>query len=151
MVWKTHIRITKDVVDRLGVRLTGDEYHWLKEGVIAPDKNRDQQVHHYGCEEIISQHLNVARSSFLRNDYNHSLYNLGVALHYIQDSYTTCPSFLPGHQNWEEGIEKSWLVPDAEMVEVIKRDVRNWSHRSHCMSVAQELSKDVQGDITRLG
>ncbi len=126
---------------RLGVRLTNEEYDKLEEGVIAPDKWRDYP-HHYGKSEKIKEYLNKARACYLQNDLPSAYFNLGVALHYIQDSYTTYPSSLPKHQEWEEWIENSYL---GSSFEAIQTTIRNEHTRNRCCWLDQELSRKFQG------
>jgi len=140
MLWKTHIRITKEVMVRLGIHLTNEEFSKLKEGVITPDKGRDYP-HQYGKSEKIKDYLNKARASYLQNDLPSTYFNLGVALHYIQDSYTTYPSSLPKHQEWEEWIENSYL---GSSFEAIQSTVRNEYTRKRCCWLDQEISREFQ-------
>lgn len=144
MKWKTHIRITNEVMGQLGIRLTDEEYSRLKQGVIAPDKWGDYP-HHYGKFNEITNYLSLARSQYLQNDLNSAYYNLGVALHYIQDSYTTYPSFLPKHDEWEEWIEGSYYTHDIQ--EAIRSSVKPLNTADRCSWLAHELSRDVYGRI----
>jgi hypothetical protein len=97
MLWKTHRRITEEVMRKLRIPLTSGEISALKEGVIAPDKWKNYP-HHHGKSNAIKQHLVTARYLFLQGDLLNAYFNLGVALYYIQDSYTSFPSFYPNHQ-----------------------------------------------------
>jgi hypothetical protein len=132
-------------MNRLGVRLTNEEFSKLMEGNIAPDKYfKDDYPHHYGKSSKISQYLLMARSSFLRNDSPNAYYNLGVALHYIQDSFTTGPNFEKEfHDKWEGWIENSDFVSNID--ETIQKTVRNEAERNRCSRIAQELQKEVRG------
>lgn len=153
MKWATHIRITNEVMGRLGMHLSNEEYNQLKEGVIFPDKSRQfphHNPHHYGKDAEISNFLLTSRSQFLQGDLYSAYFNLGIALHYIQDSFTSYPSFLPKHDEWEQWIENSYYVHDLE--DKIQQSVRNPSQRQWCLALAQSLSGDVQGrdDTLRL-
>jgi hypothetical protein len=147
MLWKTHIRITTEVMDRLGVRLTDEELSALKEGIVAPDKWKDFP-HHYGKSHEIREHLNLARSCFLKDDLPAAYSNLGIALHYIQDSFTTYPSFLPKHQEWEEWIEEAHFVTD--IMGAIQDSSMSRPMKERSSHLAQELSREVQGRIHTL-
>ena len=154
MKWITHKRITKEVMNRIGLMpLPRAEYKKLMDGVVAPDKWRDNNPHfphHYGRSNEIQHHLLEARRLFLQNDLPNALFNLGVALHYIQDSYTSYPSFSQiEHGNWEERIENSCLVSDLETT--IQRTVRDVSQRNRCSWRDQELMNEVQGRDNTLG
>jgi hypothetical protein len=144
MLWPTHNRITIAVMDRLGMRLTNEEFSKLMEGIVAPDKYFKDYPHHYGKSAQISQYLLMARSFFLQNDSPNAYYNLGVALHYIQDSFTTGPNFDSDfHTKWEGWIEDSSVVSNVD--EKIQETVRNKSEQNRCSQVARELQKEVQG------
>ncbi len=80
----------------------------------------------------------------LQNDSLNAYYNLGVALHYIQDSFTTGPNFEKEfHEKWEGWIENSDFVSNID--ETIQKTVRNEPEQKRCSRVAQELQKEVGG------
>jgi len=112
------------------------------EGVIAPDIWKDYP-HHYGKSEAIKKNILNARSFFLQNDLLNTYYHLGVALHYIQDSFTTCPSYLDRHHKWEEGIEKCYY--SADLGEIVQKYVDKRDVRKRYLRLAQELSTEAQG------
>jgi hypothetical protein len=147
MLWKTHIRISIEVLRRLGVFLPPDVFDSFKNGIIAPDKWRDFP-HHYGKSEQIKANLLKARKYYLINDQRNAYFHLGVAFHYIQDSYTSMASFYPRHHSWEESIEDCGYVSNVE--ETIQYWLRdNYSERNRCLKLANELSREVQGrDLT---
>ncbi len=143
MLWKTHLRITKEVMRKLRVSLSFAENSFLQEGVIAPDKWKNYP-HHHGKSNEIKHHLVTARCLFLNGDLLNAYYNLGVALHYIQDSYTSFASFYPNHQSWEQQIEDSYFVNDLEGI--ISRVLQNNQYqRDRCLWLAQMLSREIQG------
>lgn len=148
MLWKTHIRITRTVLERLQIQLTSEDFSRLKEGLLSPDKWQNYP-HHYGKDDDIIMFLNLARANFLEDDFSNAYFNLGVALHYIQDSYTTYPSYLPKHEVWEEWIENSALVSDVG--EAIRKTVKNQMVMGRCLWLAQVLSMDVHGRDETLG
>lgn len=146
MKWKTHIRITNEVLRRLGIILNREEYNALKEGVLTPDKRKDfpphQYPHHYGKTEVIKDFIKSARASFLQDDLLTAYNHLGIVLHYVQDSYTTYPSFLEKHEEWEEWIENSYYVSNLE--DAIQNTVRDSSNRRRYSLLAKQLEVDVQ-------
>ena len=147
MLWKTHIRISKEVMYRLRVPLSSAEVSFLREGVVAPDKWRGRyESHHYGRSDEIKRHLMAARRLFLQNDLPNACYNLGIALHYIQDSFVSFPtSFsLPRHQQWEQEIEDSNSVDDLERT-ILYYLVNSEYQRNRCLHFAQVLSGKIQG------
>jgi hypothetical protein len=60
----------------------------FREGIKAPDKWKNFP-HHYGKSEEIKQQIMNSRKCFLHDDYPNTFFNLGVALHYVQDSHTS--------------------------------------------------------------
>ena len=143
MLWKTHIRISFEVLNRLGISLSPEETENFKKGIIAPDKWKDYP-HHHGKSENIKQHLMKSRGFFLKDDLPFAFFHLGVALHYIQDSYTSFASFYPKHQSWEESIECANFTYD--LIKTINYSLRDkeWE-RKRCLGLAVALSKKAQG------
>ena len=88
MLWKTHIRIAYKILSKLGLPNSTSEANQLREGSIAPDKWKDYPHHHWKSESIRT-HILVARKFFLSNNLSKAYFHLGVALHYIQDSFTS--------------------------------------------------------------
>lgn len=147
MKWVTHIRISNEVMDRLGILMNKEERDSLREGVITPDKRRDftphQYPHHYGKADVIGSYINSARARYLQSDLPRAYFDLGIALHYVQDSYTSYPSFLPKHQEWEEWIENNHYAPQME--DAILTTIRNSSQRRWYSSLAKQLEMGAQG------
>jgi hypothetical protein len=143
MLWKTHIRISFEVLNRLGISLSPEETENFKKGIIAPDKWKDYP-HHHGKSENIKQHMMKSRGFFLKDDLPLAFFHLGVALHYIQDSYTSFASFYPKHQSWEESIECANFTYD--LIKTINYSLRDkeWE-RNRCLGLAGALSKKAQG------
>lgn len=120
MLWKTHIKITFEVFRRLGIPLTEKER--VKEGAISPDKwGLPDLPHHYGKERQIRNYLLLSRKYFLRYDLLGAYYYLGVALHYIQDSYVSMASFYPKHHSWEESIDKCVYESNLEKTTLLAK------------------------------
>jgi hypothetical protein len=143
MLWKTHTRITFEVMKQLGIPLSNLEASRLREGVLSPDKWGDYP-HHYKKESEIQTNLLTSRKYLLVDDFPNAYYYLGVALHYIQDSYTSLASFYPGHHSWEESIENCDCVSNLE--ETIHYWLRDNSfERSRCLGLANALALEVQG------
>jgi len=143
MLWKTHLRISFEALRRLEISLTPEVSQRFKDGIIAPDKWKDYP-HHHGKSEKIKLHLMKSRGFFLQNDLSNAFFNLGVALHYIQDSHTSFASFYPKHHSWEESIEYAHFTSDLK--KTINYSLRNkaWE-RERCLRLAEALSKNAQG------
>lgn len=143
MLWKTHLRISFEVLRRIGVSMSSEESLRFKAGVLAPDQWQDYP-HHHGKSEAIRRNVMYARQCYLQDNLLDAFYYLGVALHYIQDSYTSMASFYPKHQSWEQDIEDSNYVYDLK--EKINYYLRNNKYqRDRCLWLVDALSREVQG------
>jgi hypothetical protein len=145
MLWKTHLRISFEVLRKLGIfSLPNEVAQSFKTGIITPDQLKDYP-HHYGKSESIKEHLMRSRGYFLQDDWPNAFFNLGVALHYIQDSYTSMPSDYPEHHhNWEVSIEYANFTSDLK--ETITCSLGNNGYeRDRCLKIANILSEKAQG------
>jgi len=143
MLWKTHIRISFEVLRRLGISLSEEVSQSFKNGILAPDKWKDYP-HHHGKSEKIREHLMKSRGYFLQDEMPNTFFHLGVALHYIQDSYTSMASFYPKHHSWEEDIEYANFTHDLE--KTITYSLKsNWYERDRCLQLANTLSNKAEG------
>jgi hypothetical protein len=143
MLWKTHLRISFEVMRILNISLSDEVAQSFKNGILAPDHWKDYP-HHHGKSEKIKAHLMKSRGCFLQDDFPNAFYNLGVALHYIQDSYTSMASFYPKHDSWEKSIEHAHFTND--LGETIRRSLNgNLYERDRCLQLANILSKEAQG------
>jgi hypothetical protein len=143
MLWKTHIRISFEVLRRLGISLSDEVYQSFKSGILAPDQWKDYP-HHYGKSENIKEHLMKSRGYFLQDDFPNTFFHLGVALHYIQDSYTSMASFYLKHHSWEEDIEYANFTNDLE--KTINYSLGNNRYeRDRCLRLANTLSNKAEG------
>ena len=148
MLWRTHIRISNEVLRRLNVNLSTDTYSKFKAGILAADQWQDYP-HHYGKCGAIQTNLQRARQYFLQNNQQDAFYHLGVALHYIQDAYTSVisynsPNNHEWHHNYEQSIEDSDFVYNLE--NIIQYSFYNNSHQLDKYSnIASQLSKNIEG------
>jgi hypothetical protein len=143
MLWKTHLRISFEVLRILGVSLSNEVAQSFKNGILAPDQWKDYP-HHHGKSESIKKYLMKSRGYFLQNDLPNAFFHLGVALHYIQDSYTSMASFYPKHHSWEESIEYANFTYDLE--KTIAYSLSNkWYEKDRCLQLANILSNKAQG------
>lgn len=145
MLWKTHLRISFKVLRRLGIEsLSNEVAQSFKTGIFTPDQLKDYP-HHYGKSESIKEHLMRSRGYFLQDDWPNAFFNLGVALHYIQDSYTSMPSDYPEHHyNWEVSISHANFTGDLK--ETITCSLGNNGYeRDRCLKLANILSEKAQG------
>jgi len=143
MLWKTHLRISFEVLRRLEISLTHKVSEKFKDGIVAPDKWKDFP-HHHGKSQQIRQHLMKSRGYFLQDDFPNAFFHLGVALHYIQDSHTSFASFYPKHQSWEESIEYAGFTSDIKKTINYSLRDKGWE-KERCLRLAEALSKNAQG------
>jgi|GEM_PF-1600615 len=143
MLWKTHLRISFEVLRRLETSLTPEVSQRFKDGIIAPDKWKDYP-HHHGKSKQIKQDLMKSRGYFLQDDFPNAFFHLGVALHYIQDSHTSFASFYPKHQSWEEDIEYAHFTPNLKETISYSLRKKGWE-RERCLRLTEALSKNSQG------
>ncbi len=123
--------------------MSSEESLRFKAGVLAPDQWQDYP-HHHGKSEAIRSNLMYARQCYLQDNLPDAFYYLGVALHYIQDAYTSMASFYPRHKSWEQDIEDSNYVYNLE--EKINYYLRNNEYqRARCLWLADALSREIQG------
>lgn len=143
MLWKTHIRITNEILYNLGMPKSSVEATRLREGAVAPDKWGDYP-HHYGKSGTIRKYIMEARRFFLNGDLSNAYFSLGVALHYIQDSYTSLTSRSRHHPQWEQQIEQSYFVDDLEeLVAWVFRKRKN--ERKDYTEIIGFLSEKIEG------
>jgi len=123
--------------------LSSVEADQLRKGVLIPDRWGDYP-HHYSKSNAIKRYILEARSSFLTGDLLNAYFCLGVALHYVQDSYTSLSSRSPNHILWEQQIEKSYFVDDLK--KTIRRSFQNQSYLAQkYLELYDALSRDVIG------
>jgi hypothetical protein len=140
--------LANEILYELGISKSSFEAERFREGSVAPDKWADYP-HHYGKEGKIRRYLLEARGSYLKGDMPSTLFNLGVAFHYVQDSYTSLTSRSPKHTSWEEQIEEAQLVSDlANLVEWTFRDRRNL--KEEYTRIMRRLSGNIEGEKATL-
>jgi hypothetical protein len=96
MKWKNHLEIANAVSDQLG--LPEELRRVLRQGSIQPDREGDKTVvregallkrrrvrHHHASKRFIRKLLWKARTAYLEGKEEDALWNLGRALHYVQD------------------------------------------------------------------
>ncbi len=143
MLWRTHLRISFEVLERLEIDLSPQVKQKFRDGIIAPDQWKDYP-HHYGKSDKIRQYIMKARKCFLQDHCPDAFFNLGVALHYIQDSHTSFASFYPKHHSWEESIDNSYFASDLiRTINICLKDKAG--EKKRCLRLAQELSKNTLG------
>lgn len=141
MLWKTHLRITHQAIDEIGLTLNTSERKSLDEGIIHPDRLKDYP-HHYNVADRIESGIWAARINHLAEKTPDALFHIGKALHYLQDSFVSYPSHLQKHHEWEEWIDSSSLTRDVHgLILSTRMSERN---RRRCLQMTALLSGDLQ-------
>jgi len=113
-----HAKIARALFREL--RLPSEYGGALIKGITAPDRWRrrmPKSKHHYLQGHIIFDRVMDARSFYLKGDLQSCLYNLGIALHFIQDAYLPSPrtKHLRGIHARLEGKIRSLPLPEEEI------------------------------------
>ena len=143
MLWKTHIRIANKILNKLGLPTLSSEANQLREGSITPDKWKDYP-HHHSKSKSIKKYVLEARKSFLLGDLSSAYFQLGVVLHYIQDSYTSLSPFIEDQVQWEQEIQQASFVENLE--DLVRSTFRDYEHKiEKYMERIKELSSEIEG------
>lgn len=106
-------------MNELKIDLPEDIKSELLSGVVYPDeekkRNGTKDSHHYGRAREITLNVTEARNNLLIGNHKKAFFYLGVALHYIQDSYVTCKSSNPDeHLRYEGKMDFCYPTNDIE-------------------------------------
>lgn len=143
MLWKTHIRIIREILNSIGFSPSSPEASRMRDGVITPDKWKDFP-HHHGKGQAIAYYIQNARSCFLKNNLGDACYYLGIALHYVQDYYTSLSSRSRKHHQWEEQMDKTYISNNIESL--IRRSFPEGDERRNTyLWYSNMLSRNVEG------
>ena len=143
MLWKSHIRIAYKILSELGLPSSTYEANQLREGSIAPDKWKDYP-HHHGKSESIKINILKARKFFLSNDLSKAYFHLGVALHYIQDSFTSLSPFKNEQMQWENEIQQSNIVENLEELVQSKFKEDQYGIEKY-LKIITKLKSEIEG------
>ncbi|MHC1680192.1 MAG: hypothetical protein AB9860_02950 [Methanomassiliicoccales archaeon] len=146
MLRSTHMKITNEVLEELNVDLPSEIRSELLRGVVFPDdekkRNGTRESHHFGRSREIGDHLVRARCCFVNGDLANSFFLLGVALHYIQDSYVTCRS-TNGERHFEYERKMDDYYPNPDIEGSIRTYLSNQQYLMNgCLRMAQALKND---------
>lgn len=129
MLMRTHIRIARIIASKLKL---DDEnlISSLVDGSIKPDLLKIR-THHYGQEYWIEKYIIEARKLFLEGKKNDALFELGMALHYIQDQWVKIISRPSQHEKWEKQIDEAPQFFDicqrlCEFEKICNRDFKGY-------------------------
>ena len=102
MIEATHKKIA-DIISA-NLKLIDSERGLLRNGSVLPDYQHDFP-HHTGKSQTIKTEIENARKLFLEKD-DECYMRLGIALHYIQDGWTSKPRTGDKHTAWEQLIQE---------------------------------------------
>ena len=117
MLEETHKRIAEKIAQELKIEDRNKQL--LVEGSVAPDLFGDFP-HHKGKELKIYGHIFDAVYSYQEDD-DECYYDLGKALHYIQDGWTARPGTPQGHTRWEQQINDFKILDNIALEDHIKK------------------------------
>ena len=123
MLLSTHKRIAEIIAKEIGLNLAQTDC--LIKGLIKPDYWRDFP-HHYGKERHIRKYIIEARMAYLEDNATEALFNLGVALHYIQDAWVMIPGWQMEHGWYEEEIDRAPLEVDLKKMVAVNLLNKLW-------------------------
>lgn len=148
MLWRTHIRIADEILHKLGISKSCPEAESLRKGVITPDKWKDFP-HHHSEEREIEKHIMKARGLFLEYDLNMAYYHLGVALHYVQDSYVSLSTHSEHHHRWEVQMDEAYFADNLQ--QLVERAFHNRpDRRTEYLERLRMLSDKIDGKKTTI-
>lgn len=114
---ETHKRIAEKIAQEL--KIEGRNKQLLVKGSVAPDLIGDFP-HHKGREMKIFRDLMKALNAYEKND-DECYYELGKALHYIQDRWTARPRTPQKHTRWEQQIGDCKIIDNYALEDHIKK------------------------------
>jgi len=125
--WETHEDIAKNIYENLPGDIQNNlNLRLMQEGSIAPDKIfRDYTNHHYPPSYKKADYwLNKTKELYANEDYDKASYALGVASHYISDSFSA-PHYIKkeppnSHEEYEkQGITKIKLMCSSSKLNTV--------------------------------
>ncbi|MFB3889887.1 MAG: hypothetical protein ACE14S_10385 [Candidatus Bathyarchaeia archaeon] len=143
MLGETHRKIARKIAVLLG--LGKRETSLLETGSTAPDE-WENFPHHRDKELEIIRNILYSRMLFLSGD-DECFYHLGVALHYIQDKWTTAPRLKDKHTAWEIKIDSAPFLEDLDLEKAIREVLIPKKAEEAYISFLDSTSKGV-GSIT---
>jgi len=131
------------ILTELGIPKSSVEASRCREGGITPDKWRDFP-HHHGKSGSIKKHVMKARGFVLNDEMVEACFHLGVALHYVQDSYVSLSTRSEHHSRWEEQMDEAYFVDD--LLRLVEKAFANRPDRKEeYMKLADSLSGKIEG------
>ena len=85
-----------------------------------------------------------SRRFYLKNNLSKAYFDLGVALHYIQDGFTTLTSRSKHHSKWEQQIEQSTFNDNLQYI-VDKAFQHESKMKQEYYRYIRQLSTDLKG------
>jgi hypothetical protein len=143
MLIETHRRIARAIAKTLN--LTEREAKLLEAGSVAPDQ-WENFPHHSEKETSIARRILEARRRFIHGD-DECYHDLGVALHYIEDKWTTRLRPMDKHTQWEASINEQFIIDDRELREEISKTVLPTKVEQNYLKLLDDMAKDIAGQV----
>lgn len=143
MKWEAHTRTAQKILADF------DAYHFQKyekdliNGIIYPDSNDPEP--HRGREEAIKGNIRKARDRRLEYNPSDSFFYLGMAFHYIQDSWVGMDPDHEDYAKYEKQMDKSTLLGRGD-------DLFKYQpvHRNRVLTQYKELDKRLSKPLTSI-
>ena len=111
MKWDSHYAIADQLYEEL-IRPIFPQYHKeIRDGSVYPDKQKYSLPHHFDREDDIENYIGKARSLRLKGKPGQAIFNLGIALHYLQDKWTAVNGSHEKHELYETLLTKCTIQP----------------------------------------
>ena len=143
MLIETHRRIAREIAQTLN--LTEREARLLEAGSVAPDQ-WENYPHHSEKETSIAKRILEARSRFIHGD-DECYHDIGIALHYIEDKWTTRLRPMDKHGQWEASINEQLIIDDREFREEISRAVLPTKAEQNYLKLLDDMAKDIAAPV----
>jgi hypothetical protein len=116
MIENTHRKIARKIAEELN--LVEKDKRLLELGSIDPD-NWGQWHHHREREQTILEKIFSARKKFLERD-DECYYDLGVALHFLEDCWTLSSRSRDRHTKYEYELDKVKIMNFEQLISNVR-------------------------------
>jgi hypothetical protein len=143
MLIETHRRIAREIAKTLN--LTEREARLLEAGSVAPDQ-WENFPHHSEKETSIARRILEARRRFVHSD-DECYHDLGIALHYIEDKWTTRLRPMDKHGQWEASINEQLIIDDRAFREEIGRTILPTKVEQNYLKLLDDMAENIAAAV----
>jgi len=143
MLIETHRRIAREIAKTLN--LVERDARLLETGSVAPDR-WENYPHHSEKETSIARWILEARKRFIDGD-DECYHDLGIALHYIEDKWTTRLRPLDKHGQWEASINEQPIIDDWELREEISKTVLPTKVEQSYLKLLDDMAENIEAPV----